>query len=124
MNLLFEYSTSLTRLTELKTKLQGRSRTAVRHRRGELKPKSAQVLETVKHVLELSDKPLSPKKVHYLCEELLAHSVSWSSVYDCLQRHSKTKDSLFIHTSYGRYLARKNLTSQSLLAWRRYHPGS
>ena len=74
-----------------------------------LKPRQAQVLETVKHVLAHADKPLRAKEVQDLCEQLLAKPVSLPSVIDCLYRHSRKPDSLFLRVGWGTYSARQSL---------------
>jgi hypothetical protein len=75
------------------------------------KPRRAQILETVKHVLAHADKPLRAKEVQSLCEQLLAKPVSLPSVIDCLYRHSQKPDSLFVRVGWGRYSPRQSLST-------------
>src|SRR5262249_51559572 len=101
LNLFVKDPGYLPKLSALKEQLLARARGPCLTRLPELKPRKVQVLETVKHVLAYADKPLSPKQVQGLCEQFLVHEASMPSVYDCLQRHSKARDSLFVHIGYG-----------------------
>ena len=99
------------RLVALKEKLLARpSRPELT--RG-LRPRQAQILEPVKHVLADADQPLRAKEVQSLCEQLLAKPVSLPSVIDCLYRHSNKPDSLFVRVGWGTYSARQSLSAQT-----------
>jgi hypothetical protein len=95
-------------LVALKEKLLARS-SRPELTRG-LRPRQAQVLETVERVLADADQPLRAKEVQSLCEQLLAKPVSLPSVIDCLYRHSHEADSLFVRVGWGRYSARQGLS--------------
>jgi hypothetical protein len=96
------------RLVALKEKLLARSSRPERTRG--LRPRQAQVLETVKHVLVEADETLRAKEVQSLCEQLLARPVSLPSVIDCLYRDSHEPDSLFVRVGWGRYSARQGFS--------------
>ena len=107
MNLFVKDAGYVSGLIDLKEKLLARSSPPELGQA--LKPRQAQVLETVKHVLAHADKPLRAKEVQALCEQLLAKPVSLPSVIDCLYRHSRNPDSLFVKMGWGVYSARQSL---------------
>jgi hypothetical protein len=99
------------RLIAMKEKLLARSSRP--ERTLGIRPRQAQVLATVKHVLADADKPLRAKEIQHLCEQLLARPVSLPTVIDCLYRHSNKPDSLFVRVGWGTYSARQSLSAQT-----------
>jgi hypothetical protein len=77
------------------------------------KPRQAQVLETVNHVLAHAGKPLRGKEVQAGCEQVLGKPVSLASVIDRLYRHSRKPDSLFVRVGWGTYSARLSLPAET-----------
>lgn len=96
----------LPKLLALKEKSLARSQPPRSVRHGPIKPRQTQIVETVKHILTVADKPLRAKEIQATCEQLLARPISLPTIVDILQRHSKGPESMIVRVSYGRYRLR------------------
>jgi len=88
-----------------------------------VKPRPVAVLETVKHVLSLADKPMRAKEIQTACVQLLAKPVKMNSIAHCLYRHSQGQQSMFLKAGWGLYELRTEVEPYGLGLRRRRYPG-
>jgi hypothetical protein len=55
--------------------------------------------------LELSSKPLSLEQIRQSCEQFLGRPVNRSTVKDCVHKHARGDNALFLRTQRGRYVS-------------------
>lgn len=71
-----------------------------------VKQRPIYVLETLKHVLSYTDKPMRAKEIQAICEQLLGKPASLPTILDILNRHCQRPDSLLVRPERGRYMLR------------------
>ena len=70
-------------------------------------PRAGEVKAAVVRALELSIEPMRLKDVHRACEELLDREVSYTTVKDCVHKHSRGERATFTRVAHGRYEAKE-----------------
>ena len=87
-------------------------------------PRAGDIKTAVVQTLELSAVPMSLRDVHRACEELLGRKVPYSTVKDCVHKHSRGVGPRFKRVRHGLYEADPEATPYGLQVRRARHPGS
>ena len=66
-------------------------------------PRAGDTKTAVVQVLELAAIPMSLRDVHLACEELLGREVPYTTVKDCLHKHSRGASPRFKRVRHGVY---------------------
>lgn len=93
-----------------------------KRKQSRVKARSGDIKAAVVQVLELSAKPLGLRDVHLAVEEILDQEVPYSTIKDCIHKHSRGDAPPFRRVRHGYYDA--DPISQGLALQRQRHPGN
>ena len=80
-----------------------------------LPSRAGEIKAAVVQTLELSAVPMSLRDVHLACEELLGREVPYTTVKDCVHKHSRGVGPRFKRVRHGTYELQQDEASYGLL---------